>query len=124
MLGIIVIVLTIAFLSAFVVCYLIFRADRGDKLFLKQPELTNSSATEKKSFKDLSQDIVPEGTTEPKSGDSTLRRGIGDNVERRSGFDRRQFSYADPILKTRGGPDRESGRDQRSESTVEAIETN
>lgn len=46
--------------------------------------------------------------------ESTIEARLNDNGGRRSGVDRRQFSYTDHIPERRAGEDRRSGFDRRS----------
>lgn len=104
--------IAVTFLFVLVTLYIIFRADKLDRLFMRQMEL--SSPTGERFCDALSDDSRPAETSRVKTGQLNLPFEISDNGGRRSGIDRRTFCGLSPIPKRWTGPDRRHGSERRS----------
>jgi hypothetical protein len=112
MLLIITIGIAVTFLLVLIALYIITRADKWDRLFLRQLEF--SSPTGKASCQGLTTNTWSVDTNKFKARDLTLPMEISDNGGRRSGIERRAFPHLCQVPKRWTGPDRRLALDRRS----------
>ncbi|MFO7737889.1 MAG: hypothetical protein R6V46_05410 [Desulfatiglandaceae bacterium] len=104
--------ISVAFLFVLVALYMIFRADKWDRFFIRQLEFSSPPG---KPFPDRRpHDSGSAAASGAKASNLNLPFEISDNGGRRSGIERRRFDASSSIPKSRTGPDRRRGFERRN----------